>query len=287
LVKSEVKDLTPQLAQEFRDMEPSPTERDLNAGRVKHLREKAKSGNLVTFHWSIAKLHGKRVRMNGQHSSNMLCDLNGKFPEGLKAHIDEYEVDNEEGLALLFRQFDDKKSGRSTGDVAGAYQGLYAPIRGVSKGAAKLAVDGIAWYRHMIEGVTVPKGDSAYELFGVPALHPFICWIGEIFSIKTPELKRAQIVSAMHATFNANEKAARPFWDKVARGGDEYNDTAPETMLDNWLKGIADKEKNEVIKLKPAHFYQGCLYAWNAHREEKSIKDIKFDTKKGFHKAVE
>jgi hypothetical protein len=32
------------------------------------------------------------------------------FPKGLKVHIDEYEVPNKASLALLFRQFDDRKS---------------------------------------------------------------------------------------------------------------------------------------------------------------------------------
>jgi len=92
LVKSEVCDLTPELAQQFRDLDPSPTERELNPARIRHLKMKAEAGQLVTFHWSVAKLGDKRLRMNGQHSSNMLCDLNGHFPKGLKVHIDEYEV---------------------------------------------------------------------------------------------------------------------------------------------------------------------------------------------------
>jgi hypothetical protein len=80
LVKSEVRDLTPELAEEFRNLEASPTERELNAARIRHLKTKAEAGQLVTFHWSVAKLGDKRLRMNGQHSSNMLCDLNGHFP---------------------------------------------------------------------------------------------------------------------------------------------------------------------------------------------------------------
>ena len=54
LVKSEVCDLTPELAQQFRDLDPSPTERELNPARIKHLKIKAEAGQLVTFHWSVA-----------------------------------------------------------------------------------------------------------------------------------------------------------------------------------------------------------------------------------------
>jgi hypothetical protein len=56
-----------------------------------HLKTKAEAGQLITFHWSVARLGDKRLRMNGQHSSNMLCGLNGHFPTGLKVHLDEYE----------------------------------------------------------------------------------------------------------------------------------------------------------------------------------------------------
>jgi hypothetical protein len=86
----------------------------------------------------------------------------------------------------------------------------------------------------------------------------------------------------MHATFIANEEAARQFWDKVARGGVEYDEAAPATVLDKWLVAAKAKESKDKLKLGPGNFYQGCVFAWNAFREEKPLKDIKCDTKKGF-----
>jgi len=184
LVKSEVRDLTRELAEEFRNLDPSPTERELNPARLKHLKMKAEAGQLVTFHWSVARLGEKRLRMNGQHSSNMLCGLNGYFPKGLKVHIDEYEVPNKPSLALLFRQFDDRKSNRSPGDVASAYQGLYEELHDVPKGPAKMAVEGACWYDRHIEGLPPVSGDDQYIRFGEPGLHGFIRWVGELFTIR-------------------------------------------------------------------------------------------------------
>src|SRR5215510_13866076 len=165
LVKSEVRDLTPELAEEFRNLDPSPTERELNPARIRHLKTKAEAGQLVTFHWSVARLGDKRLRMNGQHSSNMLCALNGHFPKGLKVHLDEYEVPNKASLALLFRQFDDRKSNRSPSDVASAYQGLYEELHEVPKGPAKMAVEGASWYDRNVEGLPAPTGDDQYVRF--------------------------------------------------------------------------------------------------------------------------
>ena len=117
--------------------------------------------------------------MNGQHSSAVVCELNRSFPDGLKVHLDFYEVDNKEGLALLFRQFDNRKSGRTPTDVAGAYQGLYEALKDVPRGAAKLAVEGANWYRRAVEALPAASGDDVYTLFGDELLHSFVRWVGE------------------------------------------------------------------------------------------------------------
>src|SRR6266702_3490553 len=190
LIASETKPLNPQVVEDFRKLEASPTERVPDPARIRMLREKAEAGQLISFQWSTARLGEHRYRMNGQHSSEMLCGLNGQFPEGLKVHIDEYHVDDRDSLALLFRQFDNRKSGRTPSDVSGAYQGLYDDLRDVARGAAKIAVEGVAWYDRHIEGLPAPSGDDVYTLFGQANLHSYIRWIGELFSIKTPELYR-------------------------------------------------------------------------------------------------
>ena len=284
LLKSEVQPLTRELAETFKNLEPSPTERELDPKRIKHLKEKAEAGLLVTFQWSRASMGGKQLRMNGQHSSNMLCELNGAFPEGLYVHIDDFEVNGPEGLALLFRQFDDRKSSRSPADVAGAYQMLHAGLHGVARPVAKLGIEGVCYWKQHVEGLPVPPGDDKYRQFNETGLHEFLLWINEVYSIKTPELRRAQIAAAMYATFIKDAAAARKFWADVARGGVEFEDNAPASILDGWLKAAKEGELKE--DLKPAQYYQGCIYAWNAFREDKQIKDVKADTKKGMHQPV-
>jgi len=286
LLKSEAKPLTRAIAEQFRDMEASPTERELSPARLRHLQEKAEAGHLVTFHWATAKLGAKMLRVNGQHSSAMLCNLAEPFPEGLQLHFDEYEVDSPEGLAVLFRQFDDRKSGRSAADVSGAYQMLFPELHEVARGVAKLGVEGVAWYRRNVEGTPVPSGDDQYSILQELGLHPFLRWLNEVFSIKTPEMKRAQVVSAMYTTFNANAREAHRFWEQVARGGLDYEENAPATVLDAWLKAASEDKKTRE-ELKPAQFYQGCIYAWNAFREGKTIKDVRADTRKSLYKPIE
>jgi hypothetical protein len=105
--------------------------------------------------------------------------------------------------------------------VASAYQGLYDELHDVPKGPAKMAVEGACWFDRHVEGLPPVSGDDQYIRFGEPGLHGFIRWVGELLSIKTPELRRQTIVAAMYATWIKNGREARKFWEEVARGGEE------------------------------------------------------------------
>lgn len=285
LVSSECVPMTKELASKFQDMEPSPTERDLDPLRVKHLSKKADEGQLVTFHWATALIEGKEVRMNGQHSSTMLSGLNGDFPDGLYCHMDHYKVESEKGLALLFRQFDDRKSSRGPSDIAGAYQGLYKDVRDVPKVVAKNGISGIAYYLKWIEGAPVPTGDDMWTMFDRSSDYPFLHWLGEVFTQKTGEMVHIPLIASMYSTYNADEVKAKKFWASVARGGDEYNECDPAAKLDKWLlslKGITDTAK----KPKPANKYQAGVFCYNAFVEERDVKTVKTDTKKGWFNPI-
>jgi hypothetical protein len=276
--------MSQQLAQRWRDLKPTPTERLLDPKRVQYIKERVESGFGVPFHWAdmLVKSTGEMFRANGQHSSEALVQLDGKMPLGLKAHIDHYEVPDMHGAVMLFRQIDPRQSARTTRDVAGVYQGIVHNLEKVDRKTAKLGIDGIGWWRRQIEGVPTPSGDDIYDLFNETGLHSFLNWLGETITLKTRELEVAQVVAAMYATFNAGEEQARQFWHNVARNGVEYEENHPTTVLDQWLQ----RRIKEEMKLKPGEIYQGCIYAWNAAREGKSIREIKYDIRKGFLRAI-
>ena len=287
LISSETVPLTPELAEEFREMEPSPTEREVSPNRLKYLQERAGAGQLINFNWVRAKLGNKVLRMNGRHSSTVVSGMNGSFPRDLYVHLDTYEVPDKAGLAVLFRQFDARQSSRTALDVSGAYQMLHESLFGVAKPVAKLAVEGVRWYRGQVEKAPVPNGDDVFNLFDETALHGFVQFLGHLFSIKTPELKSPPIVGAIYATCIANDAAARSFWLEVARGGNEMEENSPTTRLDAWLKSLRDSDEPKPEKVGRGQVYQGCIFAWNAYRAEKPIKEIKYDTRKGYFPVSE
>lgn len=280
LLKSESVPLTFELAREFKDMTPSPAERPLSDRRMKYLQERAENNLLVNFNWITAELDGKTYRCNGNHSSNMLFQLNGKFPEGLYVHRDHYGVEDVNGLVALFRQIDDRRSSRGPGDVAGAFQGLSPELNDVSRPIAKVGVEAISWWARHVEGVSAVVGDDQYELLGDERCFNFLRWLDDTLSMKTPELRSVPCIAAMYASFDKNEVEARTFWHDVARGGIDFKEAAPATTLDLWLKGL--KEITDTKKKpKPGAVYQGCVYAWNAFRNETEIPGIRSDVKKG------
>lgn len=283
LLSSAVIPLTTEVLQEFSKIESGTLEREKSAKRVRHLLDKAMAGQLVTFHWVTAHIKSlnKTVRGNGFHSSDMLNQLlaqTGALPDNLKVLKEHFEVEDGDRFAELFQQYDDRASARQADDVAGVYMGLHPELADVNKKIGKLAIDGYVWHMRYVEGVKdTPVGDMSYSTFGDKGLYPFIHWLAEILNGKTKELRRREIVAAMFATFGVNESAARLFWDEVSRAGNPDEPDLPQTALDAWLLSMSD---GKIDKVTPKEYYEGCIYAWNASRDDRRVTSIRHNVKK-------
>ena len=108
---------------------------------------------------------------------------------------------------------------------------------------------------------------------------PFIQWLDKLFQGRCKEMKYPQIVAAIVGTFLTNESAARNFWQDVVNLPDGDDDATPQNVLSNWLLTL---EAGKIERPAPANVYQGCIHAWNAYRDGKSITAIKDDIKKNF-----
>jgi hypothetical protein len=281
-VSSETVDLTKAVVDGFVALPGSATERSLKPARIEYLQDVVLGGSAVVFQWAQAKVTetGEIYRVNGQHSSYMLSQLNGQFPNGLKVHKDTYEVDNLASLAYLFRMFDPRTSARSVHDVAGAYQGLHLSLKDVPKMTAKMTIDGTSWFLKIVRGDNIPSGDDRYELFNNAKMHPFIRMAGGILNkIKTPEFTNP-VIGAMYGTWEREPVEAEAFWSDVAKQGGGNDSNHPAAVLDTWLVAIRDK----TIEKKPSdrEIYRACIVAWNAYRHHRTLDKIgKYDPKKG------
>jgi hypothetical protein len=280
LISSEALDLTPEFAADFAAMKPSPTERELKPKRVQHLKDVVLSGSALSFHWAKAYIvsTGETVRVNGQHSSLMLSKLDGAFPEGLRVHLDTYEVMDVHGLTDLFGHFDNRSSARTVDDIAGAYQGVEPDLLNVPRRAGRVAVEGAGWFLKTIRGDYIPNGDERFSLFAKPELHPFIQVTGRIYSAKTPEFT-TPVVGAMYGSFEIDPAICEEFWADVAVQGGGNEPNHPATSLDAWL---VDAKTNPEKKISEREVYRACALAWNAYRNHRTLDRIgKYDPKKG------
>ena len=162
--------------------------------------------------------------------------MNGNMPQGLVAHIDEYEVENEAELVHLFRQFDARKSGRSPLDVANAYASVVPGLAGIPVDILKLGAEGVNWGYGAVDRLPAKKADDRYAELMADQNTDFFVGLGSIFSIKTPELRSHPVIAAMYKTHLVDPERSAKFWSSVARGGDEFNETDPARQLDTWLR---------------------------------------------------
>ena len=290
LISSEVKPLTEDEVKAFRAFEATATERELKASRVDHLRAKVENGLAVHFHWATAAikaLNGQTRRINGQHSSILMEKLiaAGKLPNGLRVFREHYEVDDGMALALLFRQFDDRASSRTSLDISGVYQGLHDPLVAVPRKIGKLAIDAYSWFQISVEKIPgMPRNDDRYSAFNDTGLHPFIKWTADLFKAKSKEMQLVPVVAAMFGTSQVNEGAAHAFWEDVVNMSNNEDERTPASVLSDWL---IDIRAEKIERPEDAHLYQGCIFAWNAYRDSKAITTIKDDIKKNFFQIHE
>lgn len=257
LLKSELLAVTSSLAQQVAQMPGSATERPLDDKRLDYLKGQVMAGQATVFNWAIAvRPDETERRINGQHSSTLLAKLDGDMPNGLMVNLSHYKVDDERDEIQLFRQFDAKASTRSKSDIAGAYQMMEVDLRAVPRPAAKKAVEGIAWYLGRKVGVPVPKGEDVYDFFHQAEYAPFIVWMGNILTMKTPELQKAPVVGAIFATWEKDPDAAKDFWHNVSRGGEEFSEKAPTTALDHWLQDVKTPKRRKA-PITDTELYQG------------------------------
>ena len=281
LVKSSTEKVTPELVNLFATMTPSITERPLDDSRVDYLRTRLTEGNAIPFIWSYVVFDGVKYRMNGMHSSTMLAGLNGNMPDGLIAHVDEYEVSAPEEMVNIFRQYDARKSGRSPTDVAHAYASVVPGLAGIPTEILKLGAEGINWCATTVDHLPAKKADDRYEDLMKEQNLTFLQWIGKVFSMKTPELRSKPVMAAMYKTYFVDLERADEFWSSVAHGGDEYNETDPARAIDKWL--IRIKDPKDALKVREAQVYQACIFAWNAFVDGKQLSKITHDTTKGLN----
>lgn len=274
LVKSETVPLTLELAEKIKNLPASPTERTLDQKRVDFLEKKIESGEFIPPHWITANWRGQELRINGQHSSTALLKKPERFPAGLHVHRDIYDVDDEHGLVLLFRQIDPRQSARTTVDISGAYMKLNENLRMVDPALGLRAARAICWHSREVSGSPAPVGDEVGKVFDQPANHGYVLWLSKLEWKKAGELDSTPVMAAMFGTYDKDREVAMKFWDAVIYRRHQFDPEHPTTTIENYLSAVASKNGDLFPvgkRPKPGQVYESCAQAWAAYRAEKTL----------------
>lgn len=260
-IKTRLEPLTPKLAHEVAGMDHYEGDRRLKPGQMDFLRAKVRVDLFYAPRWSFCWVGKRKLRINGQHSSKMLSDLDGDFPRGMLAVIDEFSADDVEDIAELFGQFDAGASTRTTGELNRAHAACHIELRDVKPTYLTQITAGIFYGLMGGVGSKKMRNDEKAKL-----LHhhtAFATWASR-FVVK-PWLGRSSVVGAMFATFVKCSQSCDAFWTLVRDETAKKNH--PSRAIADFLRdNMTRKGSSERVRWAPMAFHVKCLHAWNAYR---------------------
>lgn len=151
LVERKVFVLSLQHAREAQDAPSIPGERPRKNKRVEYLTELIDDSQFcrADFAYAKCKEDGKRYRVNGNHTSFVLCgcidnaDL-PDFPEGIPLVVEEWECDVTSELIDIFDSYDNPQSNRTAGDRLGVHIAMHVEaLDGCSRDVIAASLRGI------------------------------------------------------------------------------------------------------------------------------------------------
>lgn len=272
LIGTRQEPLTPELALEFATMPAWEGERPLRPHRCKYLESRILDHQFYNPRWAVAYLDGRKYRVNGQHSSHVLATVNGDFPKGLMALIDEFQCENKNDLAELFGQFDNTISSRPAHEVTNAHARVHPELSHIKPTFVSRILAGIG-YALSGEGENRPRSNEERAQL-VHSHIPFILWAYPLSKLR--HTSKAGVMAAAFSTWNRNQDAAEEFWSMVTEE-DHADPRHPTRVLARFLREAVSASDPRIASKRwaPRAFYVKSIHAWNAWRRGENT-DLKY-----------
>jgi len=272
-VGSQLEVLTKELAQQFSSMEPLPGERDPKPGRILFFQKHLKEGTFIDPTWSkgICKADGKEYRLDGQHSSWMLAnlDLAEPFPE-LMVTIQIYEFDSIAGdSATLFDIFDNPASVRTDIDIMGIFKAPYMELKDIPKKFLDQVAKGIRFQqRELTANGEVFQRRSKGVYFKHEVYRNFAVWLYQFHASKHDwMISKDGIVAEIVNDYQYNPQLAYDFWSQVffeSNPDPDHITRDLSTTLKDWTR--ATKKKTAL------QFQKMTKKSWDTYRKLVEMK---------------
>jgi hypothetical protein len=270
--------VTRSLAKQFSEMDAAPHDRNFSATRGSFIKAAIVEGRFRVADFASVKCKETRktYRVNGKHTSMVLCELNGDMPSDLFAVVEEYEADTLEDVAKLYATFDHRKSLRTTGDINKAFAAVNPDLAELPSRIINASTIGLSF-------ATWEEGYYGHEVDERAALllaNPnFVLWVYLLLSGHGSDhspLCRGPIVAAMYRTFQKSQKQSSEFWELVRDESHPDSDNATRA-LGRWI--ATHSIKSGVVRGKHIDSRRGIyvrsIHAWNAWRRNETT-DLRY-----------
>jgi len=254
IIKVESVPLTRELALEFAVMTPVDGERPLKEARLHFLALHLEKGTFFGVVWSkgVERTSGKLYRLNGQHSSHLLAELDpDRFPQGLFATVTTWEFDAQD-KPTLFDYFDNPRSARSNTDKMATYRAEHPDLEHIDLDLLVHIANGLHVYNDGIEkGLTLPPRNRGLY-FNDVEYRQFARWIDSFKDSRNKwMLAQAGITAEMFADYKKSELLASEFWGYVLR--DNHPDVDHESrelarVFNDWKSSARNKTQADFRK---------------------------------------
>jgi hypothetical protein len=245
--------LTRELAISHASLPAMPGEREVKTARLKFLKDLLDRGLFVGVDWhqGLCAADGIMYRLEGQHSSHMLSELDpAAFPGDQLARITTWNFDTvEHDSATLFNLFNNPRSARTNEDVMGVYRASVPELAQLSRKFLINVANGV----HEREDQKWDDGDEQAlpphgpRERGLYFFHPepvqAALWLSRFQSLKNQGfLGHPTLVSEMLRQWEQNAVAATTFWEFV------YRENHPE--VDHETRELAETYRDWTARRK-------------------------------------
>lgn len=279
--------LTRERAFEFLELKTFDGERDVNEEWVQQLMNAYADGRFMWSHVLIATvvLNGDTYRINGQHTCWMRVNISGELSPPPRVRHVHYGVATMEQLRALYATFDQNKT-RSPGHLFKAMVVGSAAAEGLPKHVLGFLQAGLKFWVEPSESRR--KYVSPHELNTLVQVHHVNTFklVGEFLKThvgKFPAIKRAPVLAAMFATFNATPSKAFEFWETVSSGLNLMDKNEARYQLRNFLvthRGGTVSASAGNAFIPSESLYRICVSAWNKWRKGEPVAQLRVTEKR-------
>jgi len=258
--------LTLEVAKHYHRMTALDGDREIDSRggrkRIDLLREMNVKGLFYSPVWSdvqVASENGRKFRVDGTHSTQMLVESGADFPKELEVTVRHFRCSNMAEAVELWELFNPKLSTRTTQDIARNRAAYVPELKGVSVSAVLIASRGIATHYNTHDSASHTKPEDCITE------HPqFIAFANEFVHVK--QFKKSGVMAAMFSTWGRDRQQCGLFWRRV-RDESATDPKCATRTLAKYLEKQGVRSKVGV-GVDPAFvMYVKCHHAWNAWRK--------------------